>query len=278
MRSILFALFLITTPLVAQQPVATILGYHEVVPGGLPPFPTHAPPGIPDTAIVADRYTLSLENFAAQLDDLDQHGYNVIALADLVDYLNGDRADLPPKSVVITVDDGYLSAYQYLFPIMRSRKLPWTLFIYPQIVNVGKNYVTWAQVEEMAKAGVDIESHTYSHPLLTAEHHSDMPADAYASFLKHELLDSKTEIESHTGKTVKFLAYPYSDENKSVELAAQQYGYAAAVADRDSGELIRRGKSQPMRLYRFPVEHGTTLDQFSHFLLPDSLSEKLPPR
>jgi len=278
MRSILLALFLIAPPLIAQQPVATILGYHEVVPGGMPPFPTHAPPGIPDTAIVPDRYTLSLENFTAQLDYLNEHGYNVVAFADVVDYLNGDRNDLPAKSVVITVDDGYESAYKYIFPLMRERKLPWTLFVYPQIVNIGKNYVTWAQVAEMAKAGVDIESHTYTHPLLTARKHSELTPDAYDAFLKHELLDSKTEIESHTGKPVKFIAYPYSDVDDAVERAAKSYGYEGGTFDRNSGELITRDKSRAIGLIRFPVEHDTTLEQFSHFLLPDSLSQKLPQR
>lgn len=277
MRSILFALLLVATPLFAQTPVATIIGYHEVVPGGVPPFPTHAPPGIPDSSIEANRYTLSVENFTAQLDYLAQHGYNVISLGDLVDYLNGDRSDLPPKSVVITVDDGYLSAYKYIFPLMRDRNLPWTLFIYPQIVNVGKNYVTWKQVEEMAKAGVDIESHTYTHPLLTAKKHTDLTADAYDAFLKHELLDSKTEIESHTGKPVKFIAYPYSDVDETVERAAKSYGYEGGTFDRNAGELITRDKSKPLGLIRFPVEHDTTLDQFAHFLVPDSLSQKLPP-
>jgi peptidoglycan/xylan/chitin deacetylase (PgdA/CDA1 family) len=276
MRSILFALLLVATPLFAQTPVATIIGYHEVVPGGVPPFPTHAPPGIPDSSIEANRYTLSLENFTAQLDYLAQHGYNVISLADLVDYLDGNRSDLPPKSVVITVDDGYLSAYKYIFPLMRDRNLPWTLFIYPQIVNVGKNYVTWKQVAEMAKAGVDIESHTYTHPLLTAKKHSDLTPDAYDAFLKHELLDSKTEIESHTGKPVKFIAYPYSDVDETVERAAKSYGYEGGTFDRNSGELIMREKSKPLGLIRFPVEHDTTLEQFSHFLVPDSLSQKLP--
>ena len=268
MRPVFLALFLFATTLFgAEAPVATILGYHEVVPGGAPPFKTHPPPGMPDVPTQADRYTLSLENFTEQLDYLDRCGYHVIALSDLVDYLNGRRAGLPPKAVVITVDDGYVSAYSYIFPLMRDRKMPFTLFIYPQIVSLGKNYVTWQQVAELADAGVDIESHTFTHPLLTRSKHPEMSADDYSVFLKHELLDSKTEIEAHTGKPVRFIAYPYSDVDSTVEQAATSYGYEAGAFDRVSGELITR-KSRPISLMRFPVEHGTTLDDFKRFLLP----------
>ena len=247
--------------------MATILGYHEIVPGGVPPYKTHPPPGMPDVPTEADRYTLSLENFTEQLDYLDRCGYRVIALADLVDYLKGRRDELPPKAVVITVDDGYVSAYRYIFPLMRERKMPFTLFIYPQIVNVGKNYLTWQQVAKMADECVDIESHTFTHPLLTRSKHLEMTADEYAAFLKHELLDSKTEIEAHTGKPVTFIAYPYSDVDSTVEQAASSYGYEAGTHDRAAGELITK-KSRPISLMRFPVEHATTLDDFKRFLLP----------
>jgi len=264
----LVTLLLFASPLIAQEPVATILSYHEIVPGGVPPFPTHAPPGTPDTAIQADRYTFAFEDFVAELDCLDANGYHVIALADLIDYLNGKRDALPAKSVVITLDDGYLSAYTYVYPLMRKREMPFTLFVYPQIVSVGKNYLTWNQLQEMANNGVDIESHTFTHPLLTLKHHSDMNPDQYSAFLQHELLDSKTEIEKHTGKPVLFVAYPYSDVDDAVFRAAEQAGYTGGTYDRSAGELIRLGKSNPLGLMRFPVEHGTTLEQFQKFLLP----------
>ncbi len=207
-----------------EAPIATILSYHEVVPGGIPPFKTHPPPGFPDVPTEADRYTLDTKDFIAQLDFLDQNGYHVVPLADLIDYLEGNRADLAPKAVVITVDDGYLSAYKEIFPLMCERKLPFTFFIYPQIVNVGKNYVTWAQVIEMANAGVDIESHTFTHSLIAARMHPEFSADEYAQFLRHELLDSKTLIEEKIGKPVRFLAFPYSDVDFAVQQAARQYG------------------------------------------------------
>jgi len=229
---------------------------------------------MPEVPTEADRYTLSLETFTAQLDYLEENGYHVVALSDVVDYLKGRCEELPPKAVVITVDDGYVSAYRYIFPLMRWRKMPFTLFIYPQIVNVGKNYVTWEQVAEMVNAGVDIESHTFTHPLLTQGQHADMTADAYGAFLQHELLDSRTEIEKHTGKPVTFIAYPYSDVDSAVLQAAGNDGYEAGTFDRVAGELITR-KSRPLGLMRFPVEHATTLEIFKRLLLPDQAQPEM---
>ena len=223
---------------------------------------------MPDTAMEPDRYTFALEDFAAQLDYLGAHGYHVIPFADLIDYLNGKRVALPAKAVVITIDDGYLSAYTYVYPLMHQRQLPFTLFVYPQIVSLGRNYVTWEELQEMSASGVDVESHTFTHPMLTLAHHSDMTADAYAAFLQHELFDSRAEIEKHLGKRVMFIAYPYSDVDDTVFLAAKQCGYTGGTYDREDGELIRLGKSKPLGLMRFPVEHGTTLDEFKKFLLP----------
>jgi len=257
-------LFCVSSLFAAAAPVAAILCYHEVVPGGVPPFKTHPPPGFPDDPTKADRYTLDSKVFAEQLDYVAKN-YEVIPLANLVDYINGRRKELPPKSVVITVDDGYLSTYREIFPLMQKREIPFTIFVYPQIVSLGKNYLTWQQITEMAKAGVDIESHTFTHPLLRAKSHPEMTPDAYGAFLKHELLDSRNLIEEKTGKPVKFIAYPYSDVDPAITLATRQFGYEAALYDSLTGARLTR-RTRPMHLIRYAVLRDTSLDQLKTVL------------
>ena len=257
-------LFCVSSLFAGDAPVVSILSYHEVVPGGVPPFKTHPPPGFPDNPTEANRYTLDSKVFAEQLDYIAKN-YEVIPLVDLVDYISGRREDLPSKSVVITVDDGYLSTYKEIFPLMQKREMPFTLFVYPQIVDLGKNYLTWQQIAEMAKAGVDIESHTFSHPLLRAKNHPEMTPDAYGAFLKHELLDSRNLIEEKTGKPVKFIAYPYSDVDPTVTLATRQFGYEAALYDSLTGARLSRS-TRPMHLVRYAVVHDTSLDQLKAVL------------
>ncbi len=250
----------------ADTPVATILSYHEVLPGGVPRFKMYPRPGASDVESEEERYTIKREDFIAQLDYLDQNGYHVIPLTDLIDYIERRRTQLPQKAVVITVDDGYLSAYKEIFPIMRKRHIRFTLFIYPQIIGRGKNYVSWSEVTEMARQGVDIESHSFTHSFLTLRRNHDVKPEDYPPFLLHELLDSKIEIEKRVGKPVRCIAIPYSEVDETVRQAAHRYGYEAALYDRDAGELISQG-TPLMHLIRFPVLHNTTLEQFKNELV-----------
>ena len=248
----------------AEQPAATILSYHIV---GEPTFRTIPRAGSADVPSEELRYAVTCDAFEAQLDYLEQGGYHVVPLADLVDYIDGERSSLPARAVVITVDDGWLSSYTEMFPELSRRGMPFTLFIYPAIVGKGAAYVTWPEILDMAGAGVDVESHTFTHALLSRRGHPDgSPAD-YDRFLEHELLDSKHEIEQKTGRPVRFLAYPFSDYDSDVERAVTRYGYEAALYDRDAGAFI--GRTTPLlHLKRFPVLRDTTLRQFAGFLIP----------
>jgi hypothetical protein len=92
MRSALVSLFLVATPLIAvDSPVATILSYHDVLPGGIQQFKMTPRPGAPDIESEEDRYTVKREDFVSQLDYLDQNGYHVISLEDLINYIEGRR-------------------------------------------------------------------------------------------------------------------------------------------------------------------------------------------
>lgn len=261
----LLSLFL-TLPLLAADdaPVATILCYHEVdAAPSHETIPRRTATGAKTTEQL--RYTASPEAFREQLDYLEQNGYHVIPLADLVDFLKGRRAELPPKAVVITVDDGWLCAYTDIFPELRRRGMPWTLFVYPHIVGRGAHAVTWKDIAEMSRAGVDIESHTYSHAFLTLANNGNVTAEGYREFLDRELAGSKETIEEKSGKDVRFLCYPYGDYDAAVIAAAECDGYEAALTT--TRAPITRSSS-PMALTRYLIHNDTTLEQFKTFLVP----------
>ena len=245
-------LFALPLSAAGEAPVATILCYHEV-----DAAPAHQT--IPRRSASGDatserlRYTATPEQFREELDYLEQHDYHVIALADLVDFLEGRRASLPAKAVVITVDDGWLCAYTEIFPELRRRKMPWTLFVYPKIVGRGEHAVTWAQVAEMAQAGVDVESHTYTHPFLTQTNDLD-----------HELAESRKTIEEKSGASVRFLSYPYGDYDPTVMVAAEAAGYEAAVTTRRAPIAP---STSPLALTRYLIHNDTTIEEFRTFLL-----------
>src|SRR5687768_14510584 len=192
-------------------PTATVLCYHIV------------------EAPAAPRMHIDRETFRQHLRYLEMTGYNVVPLRHVYEYVSGTRATLPKNAVVITIDDGWRSTYTEAFPELQKRKFPFTVFIYPNIIGKTSNALSWAQIREMAKAGVDIQSHALTHPYLTKRRHRSKTNDAYAEWLHKELAGSRRILEKETGKKVQFIAYPYGDYDDRVVEATAKAGYTAAL-------------------------------------------------
>ncbi|TFH40348.1 MAG: polysaccharide deacetylase family protein [Lysobacterales bacterium] len=177
-----------------------------------------APPEDADSV----RRDLSLppELFEAQLKYLVEQGYQSITLSDLVMALQTGSA-LPPKPVIITLDDGYRDAYTNAYPLLLKYGMKATVFVITGMVDDNNpNYLTWAQVAEMSSHDIDIESHSVNHPDLR---------NRDAAFIQHELVASKQAIEARTGRTVHFLCYPSGHYDANVVSLLPGAGYWAAV-------------------------------------------------
>jgi peptidoglycan/xylan/chitin deacetylase (PgdA/CDA1 family) len=252
-RALLATIFtlLTTIPLFAADaprenaPAATVLCYHIV-----------ESPQDP-------RMEISRETFRQHMRYLAMTGYTVIPLRHLYEYVSGKRASIPKNAVVVTIDDGWRSTYTEVFPEMQKRKFPFTVFIYPKIIGQTAYAMSWKQVKEMSDAGVDIQSHSLSHPFLTQRRHSSFDERAYVTWLQHELAESKKILETQTGRTVSFLAYPYGDYDHKVADTAAKSGYSAALTC-DFGR-VRRG-SDPLRMKRMVIDKKMDFASFRKYL------------
>ena len=83
--------------------------------------------------------------------------------------------------------------------------------------------MTWKQVIEMSRNGVEIGAHTVSHPLLTYED---------ATTVERELRASKQTLEQKVGKNVRSFAYPNGDCDERVRRCVEQAGYECAFTTR----------------------------------------------
>ena len=79
----------------------------------------------------------------------------------------------------------------------------------------------WSELRQLAGEGVEIGSHTLTHPYLTALDDNE---------LHRELRESRQRLEDELGARCRFLAYPFGDEDERVRRAARVSGYAAAFA------------------------------------------------
>lgn len=178
---------------------------------------------------VADSMTIRTDTFISQLDYLKENGYTVVPLADAIAWHEGKK-ELPDKSVVITVDDGHISQFTVMKPIIEKYKIPVTLFIYPSAISNASYAMTWDQLAQMRDDQLfNIQGHTYWHPNFKTEKKRLKPAE-YEKFVKMQLGKSKSVLEKKLAISIDTLAWPFGIENQELQSFATQNGYHSALA------------------------------------------------
>lgn len=209
---------------VNRRAEAIVLGYHRFV--GRVRYP--------ETEVAA-------ADFERQMGALTNCGISVISLRDFLAWKRGEK-NIPDRSAVITIDDGYKSAYTIAWPILRRHGYPFTMFIYTDYVKggpqAGGESISWEQLAEMRDAGVDIQSHTISHRMLRAERSFAQPAD-YEAWLWRELAGSKAILEQRLGIKVVALAVPVGSSSSRIREMSAKAGYEAVFMT--IGEKITYG-------------------------------------
>ncbi|MBI4300860.1 MAG: polysaccharide deacetylase family protein [Chloroflexi bacterium] len=217
-----------------------ILMYHHV--GPLPSNPDAIRRGL----------TVSQGDFAAQVRLLATSGFQSISLLDLMLAFRGYK-QLPPKPVIITFDDGYDDNYRYALPILKENGMKATFFIVTDLV--GKTeYLTWQQITEMAGEGMSMQAHGVSHIDLSV-----LPP----SQVLYQITESRRAIEAHTGRRVRFYAYPSGKFNDGVVAALKENGYLAAASTLYGTD---HRASEPFILKRVRVQGGESLQSFARKL------------
>lgn len=125
--------------------------------------------------------------------------------------------------------------------------------------------MSWDQVREMSRSGLEFGSHSVSHPVLT---------NLDDAALARELEDSKTAIERETGKPVDVLAYPIGQDfayDARVMRTAQAAGYRMATSYISGKNRLRALDKFALR--RLHVERYTRRADFAAMLsLPEIFS------
>ncbi|MGP0072825.1 MAG: polysaccharide deacetylase family protein [Bryobacteraceae bacterium] len=207
--------------------------------------------------------TIRTTNFQSHLNFLAENGYRVIRLRELVDFLLGHAPAPPPRSVVITVDDGHRSVYTELFPLVKNRRIPVTLFIYPSAISHASYALTWPELRELTASGLfDAQSHTYWHPNFKIERRR-LERQKYQEFAAFQLTQSKLTLERMLGCRVDLLAWPFGIYDDELIQMAAQSGYVAAFS------IERRAVQESdsiMALPRFSIEDSMDRRAFEHML------------
>jgi peptidoglycan/xylan/chitin deacetylase (PgdA/CDA1 family) len=177
----------------------------------------------------ASRYILPAARFRRQLGWLRRRGYEVISLDDYAACRRESR--LPPaKSVVITFDDGYADNLDDGLPPLQEAGFAAHLFVVAGAVGGvtcwpptspldGRQLLTWEQIDELRRGGVEIGAHTMSHPKLR----DLQPVEA-----RREIEESRSAIERRLGAPVRHFAYPYGNTSPEVQELVREAGFDSA--------------------------------------------------
>lgn len=177
--------------------------------------------------VVKDAMTVRTVTFRAQLDYLRQHDYPIVPLRTLVSYLLGKGPPPPPRAVFITADDGHVSVFTEMLPVVREYHVPVTLFIYPSAISNASYAMTWGQLTELHRTGLfDIQSHTFWHPNFNTERRRLSPT-AYRSFVTMQLVKPRTLLREKLGVDADLLAWPFGIYDDELIAMAHEAGYLA---------------------------------------------------
>ncbi len=166
------------------------------------------------------------------------------------------------KKILLTIDDGFTSFYEYAWPYLREKRIPFILFISTEAV--GKNgYMNWSQIKEIEREEFAfIGNHSHSHEYLVK----------YDFFKFKDDIDSSIKIfVKNMGYNPLFFSYPfgeYSLEQKNYISSKFEFGFG-----QHSGVIdINKDKYE---LPRFPInEKYGDLDRFSFLLKLSPLEYK----
>ena len=213
------------------------LMYHEVLPD--------AP-----AAGSRDYFAVSRASFGRDLDAVRAAGYRGCSLVAALEAASERR-------VAITFDDGTIGQFEHALPELLARGMTATFFVTTGwIGRVG--HVGWDQLRALRDAGMEIGSHTRSHPFL-----SELQRDAVWA----ELQGSRDDLERALGSPVRSLALPGGDAPRtSLRALLPEAGYHAVATSRWGANADPPGPGAPHFIRRCTVGRAADATELQRVL------------
>ena len=193
------------------------------------------------------------------LNFIADHGFTVCPLSRFQSYLiTGDRSFLPPKPLILTLDDGSESVYNHFFPRMKARKWPFSIAVVTSWLSTTdkSNHsteerdhtdatMTWKEAKEMYQSGlVEITSHSdamhyqaaetpaadeQAPALLTRQYLVEFQRtetnEEYARRVWLDMFTSRQRIALHGFRPPTIFCWPYGLGNRTAQALGEQAGF-----------------------------------------------------
>jgi peptidoglycan/xylan/chitin deacetylase (PgdA/CDA1 family) len=172
-------------------------------------------------------FTVRPEVFAHHVQALHEWGAHTMTVTEYAAFLRHGRPPAP-RTVLITVDDGYANTSEVLAPLLTDAGFTATMFVSTGMVGGvvrGSPMISWNQVCELHAQGFEIGSHGHRHIALDILRLDDA---------RRDMAVSRDILEKALGAPVTSIAYPHGYWTRRLARAAEDLGYLAACAAKRS--------------------------------------------
>lgn len=229
------------------------------------------------------KFVITPTEFENDVKYLKDHGYDSVTVTDLINYVYND-ADLPPKPVVITFDDGFYNNYVYATPILERYQMKAVVSIVGKYsdessktadINVGYSYLTWEQIKNMSDSGYyEIQNHTYNLHMIGnkrrgATKRQGESIEAYKNLLNSDIGKTQEKLIQATGVVPNTFTYPYGFVSKDSIPILKEMGFKATLSCDEGVNIIDKNKSDILfSLKRENRPHGISPTSFFRKFCP----------
>jgi peptidoglycan/xylan/chitin deacetylase (PgdA/CDA1 family) len=175
---------------------------------------------------------VTVHALVAQLRMLERAGWTPMDLDGFLEELDRPGSG-PPKSFLVTIDDGYRSVLELAWPVFRAAGVSPVLFVPPDRVGgdagwmadgAGEGLLGWDELRRLVTEGVELGVHGLDHTVLAGLPRAE---------LGRQVIHAKEQLEMHAGVRARAFAYPEGvwDEPARSAVAAAGYDVAFTVHD-----------------------------------------------
>ena len=209
------------------------------------------------------KYVISPDDFEKDLIYLLEKGYTTIDMQDLIDFVYNNK-ELPSKPIMITFDDGYLTAQVYILPILKKHNAKAVVSIVGEYTDkfteskdtrLSYAHLNWDNIKELVYSeNIEIQNHSYGmHKISKRKGISKMrneSLDNYRKALNNDILHLQTLFEKNTGYVPTTFTYPFGTISKAAEPILKDMGFLATLSCNEGVNILTGDKEELFNLKR----------------------------
>ena len=222
------------------------------------------------------KYVVSPSQFEEDLIYLKQNGYETVLIKDLIDFVYLKK-ELPQKCVVLSFDDGHLSNYHYIFPLIKKSNDKIVISVVGEYTdnatntedrNVAYSYLKWEDIKELDESGlVEIANHTYNfhnkNKRMGIGSVTGETKEEYTKIINDDLEKLNKKIKDITGKEPLTFTYPFGKVVENSYDVIKKIGFKASLSCEEGINIIRENDKECLyMLKRYNRPAGISTKEF----------------